>query len=105
MSIICSAAKLEDQLHHEQLDLVSNATLEHFWLNEGFTVYAERRILEALEGAEAAELHAAVGLHDLEIASHPGTAEVDFREYPPRLEPGMVMQLTISLPFDENWTD
>ncbi|HWE24967.1 MAG TPA: M1 family metallopeptidase [Myxococcales bacterium] len=46
-------------------NLVSNATLEHFWLNEGFTVYAERRILEALEGSEAAELHAAVGLHDL----------------------------------------
>jgi len=49
-------------------NLVSNATLEHFWLNEGFTVYAERRILEALEGAEAAELHAAVGLHELEIS-------------------------------------
>jgi aminopeptidase N len=49
-------------------NLVSNATLEHFWLNEGFTVYAERRILEALEGAEAAELHAAVGLHELEVS-------------------------------------
>ena len=49
-------------------NLVSNATLEHFWLNEGFTVYAERRILEALEGTEAAELHAAVGLHELEVS-------------------------------------
>ncbi|HYZ89107.1 MAG TPA: M1 family metallopeptidase [Myxococcales bacterium] len=49
-------------------NLVSNATLEHFWLNEGFTVYAERRILEALEGHEAAELHAAVGLHELEVS-------------------------------------
>ena len=28
-------------------------------------------------------------------------AEVDFREYPTRLEPGMVMQLTIPLPYDE----
>src|SRR6266571_2318158 len=33
-----------------------------------FTVYAERRILEALEGTEAAELHAAVGLHELEVS-------------------------------------
>ena len=32
-------------------NLVTNATAEHFWLNEGFTVFAERRILEALEGA------------------------------------------------------
>lgn len=51
-------------------NLVTNATLEHFWLNEGFTVYAERRILEALEGKERAELHAALGyaglLDDLE---------------------------------------
>ncbi len=42
-------------------NLITNATLEHFWLNEGFTVYAERRILEALEGKERAELHAALG--------------------------------------------
>ena len=49
-------------------NLVSNATLEHFWLNEGFTVYAERRILEAMEGTEAAELHAAVGVHELEVS-------------------------------------
>lgn len=30
-------------------NLVTNATMDHFWLNEGFTVYAERRILEATE--------------------------------------------------------
>jgi leukotriene-A4 hydrolase len=27
-------------------NLVTNADAEHFWLNEGFTVYAERRIQE-----------------------------------------------------------
>ncbi len=42
-------------------NLVTNADMEHFWLNEGFTVYAERRILEALEGAEYVALHAAIG--------------------------------------------
>lgn len=47
-------------------NLVTNATLEHFWLNEGFTVYAERRILEALEGKERAELHAALGFAGLQ---------------------------------------
>ncbi len=42
-------------------NLVTNADMEHFWLNEGFTVYAERRILEALEGPEYMALHAAIG--------------------------------------------
>src|SRR5439155_22405811 len=49
-------------------NLVTNADAEHFWLNEGFTVYAERRIVEELDGREASELHAAVGRHDLEVA-------------------------------------
>ncbi len=47
-------------------NLVTNATMEDFWINEGFTVWAERRILEALEGAEFAALHAANGRTDLE---------------------------------------
>ncbi len=47
-------------------NLVTNANMEHFWLNEGFTVYAERRILEALEGAEFMALHAAVGRNGLQ---------------------------------------
>jgi leukotriene-A4 hydrolase len=46
-------------------NLVSNASAEHFWLNEGFTVYAERRILEAIAGRELSELHAAVGRREL----------------------------------------
>ena len=49
-------------------NLVSNATAEHFWLNEGFTVFAERRILEVLEGKEAAALHAALGRRSLDEA-------------------------------------
>jgi leukotriene A-4 hydrolase/aminopeptidase len=49
-------------------NLVSNASAEHFWLNEGFTVYAERRILEKLEGADSCELHAALGRRALEDA-------------------------------------
>jgi len=41
-------------------NLVTNATNEHFWLNEGWTVYAERRILEVLEGPDAAQRAAAL---------------------------------------------
>jgi len=49
-------------------NLVTNASANDFWLNEGFTVYAERRLLEALHGRDSAELHAAAGLHDLHTA-------------------------------------
>jgi aminopeptidase N len=38
---------------------VTNATWQDFWLNEGWTTYAETRITEVLEGKEATELHAA----------------------------------------------
>ena len=47
-------------------NLVTNANAEHFWLNEGFTTYAERRIVEALEGADMAALHAALGRRELD---------------------------------------
>jgi len=49
-------------------NLVSNASAEHFWLNEGFTVYAERRIVEALYGEDVAALQAALGRRDLDEA-------------------------------------
>ena len=49
-------------------NLVSNATAEDFWLTEGFTVFAERRILEVLEGPELVALHAAVGRQALDEA-------------------------------------
>ncbi|PIE01952.1 MAG: hydrolase/aminopeptidase [Acidobacteria bacterium] len=42
-------------------NLVTNATMNDFWLNEGFTVWAERRILEKLEGEEMFKLAATLG--------------------------------------------
>jgi aminopeptidase N len=49
-------------------NLVTNADAEHFWLNEGFTVFAERRIIEAIYGEERAMLGAALGFRDLKAA-------------------------------------
>jgi hypothetical protein len=40
---------------------VTNANAEHFWLNEGATVWAERRIHEALHGEDEAVLGWAIG--------------------------------------------
>lgn len=47
-------------------NLVTNATWNDFWLNEGFTVYFERRIMEAIEGKEYADMLKVLGYQDLE---------------------------------------
>ncbi len=47
-------------------NLVTNATWDDFWLNEGFTVYIERRIMEALYGEDYANMLAILGYQDLE---------------------------------------
>ncbi|KAE8676906.1 Leukotriene A-4 hydrolase-like protein [Hibiscus syriacus] len=36
-------------------NLITNRNNEHFWLNEGFTTYAERRIVKAVLGEDKAE--------------------------------------------------
>lgn len=41
-------------------NLVTNATWDDFWLNEGFTTYFENRIMEAVYGAEYAAMIAAL---------------------------------------------
>src|SRR5262249_11362932 len=69
-TLLAGDRSLVDVVAHELAhswtgNLVSNATGEHFWLNEGWTVWAERRILEALRGPEAAALSWALGAASL----------------------------------------
>jgi aminopeptidase N len=47
-------------------NLATNATWQDFWLNEGFTTYLERRIVEAIYGKRRADMEAVIGLRDLE---------------------------------------
>ena len=47
-------------------NLVTNKTWNDFWLNEGFTVYFETRIMEKLYGRDYADMLAVLNLHDLE---------------------------------------
>ncbi|HUP48795.1 MAG TPA: M1 family metallopeptidase [Thermoanaerobaculia bacterium] len=58
-------------------NLVTNATWNDFWLNEGFTTYIERRISEKLYGREHAEMLWTLGLKDLRD---------DFAELPPGMQ-------------------
>ncbi|HYA50303.1 MAG TPA: M1 family metallopeptidase, partial [Streptosporangiaceae bacterium] len=58
-------------------NLVTAASLDHFWVNEGFTVFAEREITARMIGRDLTELQAAVGRADLEadlgyLAGQPG---------------------------------
>jgi len=46
-------------------NLVTNATWRDFWLNEGFTVYLERRIIEDIYGPDRAAMEAVLGLQEL----------------------------------------
>jgi aminopeptidase N len=80
-TVLAGDRSLVDVLAHELAhswagNLVTNATAEHFWLNEGLTVYAERRIIEALRGADIAAISAALGWQSLEEAVD------DFNERP-----------------------
>ena len=46
-------------------NLVTNRTWGDLWLNEGFTVYFERRIVEHIFGAERASIEAVIGKREL----------------------------------------
>jgi len=57
-------------------NLVTNATWSDFWLNEGFTVYVERRVLERLYGPARAAMEAVLGRRQLD-AEMAGLREPD----------------------------
>jgi aminopeptidase N len=46
-------------------NLVTNATWRDFWLNEGFTVYLEHRIVEDIYGPARSKIEAVLGLQEL----------------------------------------
>jgi leukotriene-A4 hydrolase len=62
-------------------NLVTNATWADFWLNEGFTVYFENRIMERVYGKRFADMLADLGWANLqaEIADLGGPAGKDTR--------------------------
>ncbi|AOA62009.1 Leucyl aminopeptidase (leukotriene A4 hydrolase) with epoxide hydrolase activity [Komagataella phaffii GS115] len=49
-------------------NLVTNCSWDHFWLNEGWTVYLERRIVGVLHGEPSRHFSAIIGWSDLEYS-------------------------------------
>lgn len=69
-TIIAGDRSLTALIAHEMAhswsgNLVTNATWNDFWLNEGFTVYFENRICEAVYGEDYARMHHLLGHQDL----------------------------------------
>jgi aminopeptidase N len=54
--------------HNWSGNLVTNRTWNDTWMNEGFTVYFERRISEAMNGKDYADMLWELGYQDLEAA-------------------------------------
>ncbi len=70
-TIIAGDKSLNALLAHELAhswsgNLVSNATWRDFWLNEGFTVYLERRIVEAVYGKNRVDMESVLGKRSLQ---------------------------------------
>ncbi|KAL6769065.1 LTA4 [Auxenochlorella protothecoides x Auxenochlorella symbiontica] len=70
-------------------NLVTNASWEHFWLNEGWTMWLERRILAKLYGEATYEFHASLGYLDLREAVETWGAGHDFTCLVPDLSGGI----------------
>ncbi len=59
-------------------NLVTNATWNDFWMNEGFTVYFENRIMEALYGKDFDDMQKILGQEDLrETVADLGDTSID----------------------------
>ncbi len=69
-TIIAGDRSLTSLIAHELAhswsgNLVTNANWNDFWINEGFTVYFERRIMEEVYGKPYADMLSELGLQDL----------------------------------------
>ncbi|GJJ73186.1 leukotriene-A4 hydrolase [Entomortierella parvispora] len=84
-SLLAGDRSLVDVVAHEIAhswmgNLVTTENWEHFWLNEGFTVFVERKILGRMQGLQRAEFSAIIGhkamVESVELygESHPFTA-------------------------------
>jgi leukotriene-A4 hydrolase len=92
-TLIAGDRSLADVVAHEIAhswtgNLVTNATWEHFWLNEGFTMMVERKIIAAMQGDAAAEFDAFSGAFALteSIKTFMDRGEVEFTKLVPALD-------------------
>ena len=66
-------------------NLITNKTNEDFWLNEGFTTYAERRIVEVVQGEERAALNSGIGWRGLNRMMERFKDNMEFTKLKPKM--------------------
>ncbi|KAG2534244.1 leucine aminopeptidase-like [Panicum virgatum] len=66
-------------------NLITNKTNEDFWLNEGFTTYAERRIVEVVQGEERAALNMGIGWRGLNRMMERFKDNMEFTKLKPKM--------------------
>nr|XP_010922490.1 leucine aminopeptidase isoform X1 [Elaeis guineensis] len=66
-------------------NLITNKTNEDSWLNEGFTTYAERRIVEMVQGEERAALNTGIGWWALNEEMERFKDNMEFTKLKPKL--------------------
>eukprot|EP01101_Sappina_pedata_P000709 TRINITY_DN108_c0_g1_i2.p1 TRINITY_DN108_c0_g1~~TRINITY_DN108_c0_g1_i2.p1 ORF type:complete len:622 (-),score=285.30 TRINITY_DN108_c0_g1_i2:118-1983(-) len=85
-------------------NLVTNANWEHFWLNEGFTVFVERKILGRLFGEQTRQFEFYLGTKDLKgEVEHFGCCH-EFTKLVPKLEDTDPDDSFSSVPYEKGAT-
>ncbi|XP_012155314.1 leukotriene A-4 hydrolase-like [Ceratitis capitata] len=74
-TVLAGDKSLVDVVAHEIAhswtgNLVTNKNFEHFWLNEGFTVFVETKIVGRLHGSKERDFHMMRNLTELEDCIH-----------------------------------
>lgn len=85
-------------------NLVSNASWEHFWLNEGWTVYLERRIIAAIHGSDTwRSFSAIIGWKALTDSIEQFGAEHEFTKLIPDLKGKDPDDAFSSIPYEKGF--
>ena len=90
--------------HSYSGNLVTAATWEHFWLNEGWTVYLERRLQAALFGDSYRDFSAIIGWKALKDSIDDFGADAEFTKLVPALHGKDPDDAFSSIPYEKGYT-
>ncbi|KAL4962657.1 bifunctional aminopeptidase/epoxide hydrolase [Aspergillus stella-maris] len=108
-SIISKDRENVDVIAHELAhswsgNLVTSASWEHFWLNEGWTVYLERRILAAIHGEKYRHFSAIIGWKALRDSVEHYGHEHEFTKLVPTLKGQDPDDAFSTVPYEKGFT-
>ena len=90
--------------HSYSGNLVTNASWEHFWLNEGWTTYLERRLQAAIHGEPQRDFSAIIGWKALVDSVDQFGQDHDFTKLIPDLKGKDPDDAFSSIPYEKGYT-